>query len=111
MIGSPFISFNDTPFTTELESQQQALLEEMETLNGMIQQMIRQNAAVVQDQTEYNRRFETLSQKFKDAEAKKAADTADENLKAVNAETAAKANAAAAQAEQEEEQKKQQEGV
>lgn len=45
------------------------------------------------------------------AEAKKAADTADENLKAVNAETAAKANAAAAQAEQEEEQKKQQEGV
>jgi hypothetical protein len=45
------------------------------------------------------------------AEAKKAADTADENLKVVNAETAAKANAAAAQAEQEEEQKKQQEGV
>ncbi len=45
------------------------------------------------------------------AEAKKAADTADETLKAVNAETAAKANAAAAQAEQEEEQKKQQEGV
>lgn len=45
------------------------------------------------------------------AEAKKAADTADENLKAVNAETAAKANAAAAQAEQEEEQNKQQEGV
>ena len=45
------------------------------------------------------------------AEAKKAADTADENLKAVNAETAAKANAAAAQAEHEEEQNKQQEGV
>lgn len=45
------------------------------------------------------------------AEAKKAADTADETLKAVNAETAAKANAAAAQAEQEEEQNKQQEGV
>lgn len=45
------------------------------------------------------------------AEAKKAADTADETLKAVNAETAAKANAAAAQAEHEEEQKKQQEGV
>ena len=36
------------------------------------------------------------------AEAKKQADTADENLKAVNAETAAKANAAAAQAEQDE---------
>lgn len=45
------------------------------------------------------------------AEAKKAAETADETLKAVNAETAAKANAAAAQAEQEEEQNKQQEGV
>ena len=45
------------------------------------------------------------------AEAKKAADTADETLKAVNAETAAKANAAAAQAEHEEEQNKQQEGV
>lgn len=45
------------------------------------------------------------------AEAKKAADTADETLKAVNAETAAKANAAAAQAEQEEDQNKQQEGA
>ena len=39
------------------------------------------------------------------AEAKKAADTADENLKAVNSETAAKANAAAAQAAQEEQNK------
>ena len=57
--------------TTELETQQQALLSEMEVLNGMIQQMIRQNATVVQDQTEYNKRFDALSQKFKEAEAKK----------------------------------------
>lgn len=57
--------------TTELKAQQKALLEEMEKLNGMIQQMIRQNAAVVQDQTEYNRRFDSLSQKFKDAATKK----------------------------------------
>ena len=57
--------------TAELEAQQQALLEEMEMLNGMIQQMIRQNAAVAQDQAEYNKRFDALSQKFKDSEAKK----------------------------------------
>ena len=43
----------------------------MEVLNGMIQQMIRQNATVAQDQTEYNQRFDSLSQKFKEAEAKK----------------------------------------
>ena len=43
----------------------------MEILNGMIQQMIRQNATVAQDQNEYNQRFDALSQKFKEAEAKK----------------------------------------
>ena len=57
--------------TTALEAQQQELLSEMEVLNGMIQQMIRQNATVAQDQTEYNKRFDALSQKFKEAEAKK----------------------------------------
>ena len=57
--------------TTELEAQQQELLSEMEVLNGMIQQLIRQNASVAQDQTEYKQRFDSLSQKFKDAEAKK----------------------------------------
>jgi chromosome segregation ATPase len=57
--------------TTELETQQQELLSEMEVLNGMIQQMIRQNATVAQDQTEYNQRFDSLSQKFKEAETKK----------------------------------------
>ena len=57
--------------TTELEAQQQELLSEMEILNGMIQQMIRQNATVAQDQTEYNQRFDSLSQKFKEAESKK----------------------------------------
>lgn len=61
--------------TTELEAQQQALLDEMEMLNGMIQQMIRQNATVAQDQADYNRRLDALSQKFKDAEAKKDAIT------------------------------------
>ena len=57
--------------TTELETQQQELLSEMEVLNGMIQQMILQNATVAQDQTEYNQRFDALSQKFKEAESKK----------------------------------------
>ncbi|MBE5775567.1 MAG: hypothetical protein E7337_16860 [Clostridiales bacterium] len=57
--------------TTELEAQQQELLSEMEVLNGMIQQIIRQNATVAQDQTEYNKRFDALSQKFKEAEAQK----------------------------------------
>ena len=57
--------------TTELEAQQQELLDEMEMLNSTIQQMIRQNAAVAQDQADYNRRFDSLSQKFKEAETKK----------------------------------------
>ncbi|MBR4742665.1 MAG: recombinase family protein [Oscillospiraceae bacterium] len=57
--------------TTALEAQQQELLSEMEVLNGMIQQMIRQNATVAQDQTEYKQRFDSLSQKFKDTEVKK----------------------------------------
>ena len=57
--------------TTELEAQQQELLSKMEVLNGMIQQMIRHNATVAQNQTEYNKRFDALSQKFKEAEAKK----------------------------------------
>lgn len=61
--------------TTELEAQQQELLDEMEILNSTIQQMIRQNATVAQDQADYNRRFDSLSKKFKDAEAKKAAVT------------------------------------
>ena len=57
--------------TTKLEAQQQELLSEMEVLNGMTQQMIRQNATVAQDQTEYDKCFDALSQKFKKAEAKK----------------------------------------
>ncbi len=57
--------------TAELKAQQQELLSKMEVLNGIIQQMIRHNAAVAQDQTEYNKRFDALSQKFKEAEAKK----------------------------------------
>ena len=57
--------------TTELETQQQELLSEMEVLNGMIKQMIQQNATAAQDQTEYNQRFESISEKFKEAEAKK----------------------------------------
>ena len=57
--------------TTELEAQQQELLGEMEVLNGMLQQMIRQNATVAQDQTEYKQRFDSISQKFKEVETKK----------------------------------------
>ena len=57
--------------TTDLEVQQQELLLEMEVLNGMILQMIRQNATAAQDQTEYKQRFDSFSQKFKDAEARK----------------------------------------
>ena len=39
----------------------------MEVLNGMI----RQNATVAQDQTEYKQRFDSISQKFHEAEDKK----------------------------------------
>ena len=43
----------------------------MENLNGMLQHMIHLNAAVPQDQTLYKSRFEDLSQKFNETEAKK----------------------------------------
>lgn len=57
--------------TTELETQQHELLSVMEVLNGLIQQMAARSAAVAQAQTEYNKRFDALSQKFKEAEDKK----------------------------------------
>ena len=56
---------------SELERKRDELLSEMENLNGMLQHMIHLNATVPQDQTLYKSRFEELSQKFNETEAKK----------------------------------------
>ena len=59
--------------TTALENEQAELILEMETVNGMIKQLIRQNAMIAQDQAEYTRQFDALSQRFHEAEAKEKA--------------------------------------
>ena len=57
--------------TSELEDRQQKFLTEMEVLNRMLRQMIRKNATIAQEQTEFKQQFDSNNQKFKEAEAKK----------------------------------------
>ena len=52
---------------TGLLAEQERLRGEMELLSGMMEESIRQNATVAQDQTEYQKRFNDLSQRFDDA--------------------------------------------
>ena len=54
--------------TSTLESKQAELLLEMQTVREMINQLIRQNAAVAQDQAAYAQQYEALSQRFHEAE-------------------------------------------
>ena len=55
---------------SELERKRNDLVSEMESLNGMLQQMAHLNATVPQDQTLYKSRFKELSQRFSEIEAK-----------------------------------------
>ena len=55
---------------TDLLAEQERLHGEMELLSGMMEESIRQNATVAQDQTEYQKRFDDLSQRFDAAKQK-----------------------------------------
>lgn len=52
---------------TELTAKQTELRSEMEVVSEMIQQCIQENATVALDQTEYQERFEALSNRFETA--------------------------------------------
>lgn len=48
--------------TTELEAEQATLLEETQLISDMVQQTIYENAHIALDQTEYQKRYEGLTQ-------------------------------------------------
>ena len=53
--------------TTELEAEQATLLEETQLISDMVQQTIYENAHVALDQTEYQKRYDSLTQRFETA--------------------------------------------
>ena len=53
--------------TTELEAEQATLLEETQLISDMVQQTIYENAHVALDQTEYQKRYDGLTQRFETA--------------------------------------------
>ena len=53
--------------TTELEAEQATLLEETQLISDMVQQTIYENAHIALDQTEYQKRYEGLTQRFETA--------------------------------------------
>lgn len=60
----------DTVFdVTDLKARQDSLQEEMTVVSGMMENCIKQNAAVAQNQEEYNKHFNSLSDRFEAAKA------------------------------------------
>lgn len=57
--------------TSELEQKQQVLLTEMQTLDSALRHLIQLNATTAQDQTEYRKRYDEITQKFSKAEEQK----------------------------------------
>lgn len=53
--------------TTELEAEQASLLEETQFIYDMVQQTIYKNAHIALDQTEYQKRYDILTQRFETA--------------------------------------------
>lgn len=53
--------------TTELETEQATLLEETQVVSEMVQKCIYENAHVALDQTEYQKRYDSLTQRFETA--------------------------------------------
>ena len=70
--------------TTELEAEQAQLLEETQVVSDMVQQAIQENAHVALDQSEYQKRYESLVARFERAKTR---------LEAVTAEIAEKQTA------------------
>ena len=56
--------------TTELTSKQNEYHSEMEVVSQMMQRCIRENATVALDQTEYQKRFDSLNTRFEAAKEK-----------------------------------------
>lgn len=56
--------------TAALEQEQDELLEETQVVSDMVQQCIYDNAHVALDQTEYKKRFDSLSQRFEKAKSR-----------------------------------------
>lgn len=53
--------------TTKLDAEQASLLEETQLISDMVQQTIYENAHVALDQTEYQKRYDILTQRFETA--------------------------------------------
>lgn len=56
--------------TTELEAEQTQLLEETQVVSDMVQQAIQENARTALNQTEYQKRYDSLSAKFDKSKAR-----------------------------------------
>ena len=56
--------------TKDLESEQDHLLQETQVVSDMVQQCIYENAHVALDQTEYQKRYDALTQRFDKAKAR-----------------------------------------
>mgnify|MGYP000936397740 CR=1 FL=1 len=70
-IISNFEAIKATLFNTKsLETEQSELQNEMEVVASMIQQCINENARIVQNQEEYQKRYDVLVQRFDDAKSK-----------------------------------------
>ena len=66
-----FEEIKDTAFSTEaLEAESEVLNGEVNTVAELIQKCIDENARVAQDQSEYQKRYDALVQRFETAKAK-----------------------------------------
>ncbi len=71
LIIAGFEEIRDTAFSTEaLEAEAEVLTGEVNTVAELIQKCIDENARVAQDQSEYQKRYDALVQRFETAKAK-----------------------------------------
>lgn len=63
--------------TTALEAEQAQLLEETQVVSDMVQQAIKENAHIALDQSEYQKRYESLVDRFERAKSRLEAVTAE----------------------------------
>lgn len=71
LIISGFEEIRDAAFSTEaLEAESEVLTGEVNTIADLMQKCIDENARVAQDQTEYQKRYDALVQRFDTAKAK-----------------------------------------
>ena len=56
--------------TAALEAEHDELLQETQVVSDLVQQCIYENAHVAQDQTEYQKRYDALTQRFEKAKSR-----------------------------------------